>query len=122
MFRLVLLAVLLLVPHFPVAGERVSATNFYVLNQEEFIAGGDVFWMQDNVGTFTVSEGPIEDGFVRCGGSGFGENKWRIIDATGKYAGMRGRGTTKTRVKSKFLKLRHRESDWNGEISLPKAE
>lgn len=148
MFRFVLVAVLLLVPHGLVAGERVSATNYYVLNQEDFNVGGDTFWMQDNVGTFTVSEGPIEAGFVRCVGSGFGlrgggiciygksldtftmkwdivgfgENKWHIIDATGKYAGMRGRGTTKTRLKSKFLKLRHRVSDWVGEIELPKAD
>jgi len=143
--RFLILIVLLLVPHSLVAGDRVSATNFYVLNQEDINVGGVVFWQQDNAGTFKVSEGAIEAGFVRCLGSGFdfdgggiciygtgpdtftmrwkvtgfGMNRWHIIDATGKYAGMRGHGTTKTRVKSKFLKLKHRVSDWVGEIELP---
>ncbi len=152
MFRIALATIFLLVPHGLVAGERVSATNFYILNQEEFDAGEGIFWIQDNVGTFTVKEGPIAPGYVRCVGSGFGgpggvtgegvcvygesldtftmkwkverfgENSWHIVEATGKYAGMTGRGTTKTRVQAKFLKLRHRVSDWFGEIELPKAD
>lgn len=152
MLRIVLVTVVLLVPHGLVAGERVSATNFYVVNQEDFDAGEGIFWIQDNVGTFTVKEGPIEPGFVRCVGSGFGglggvsgggvciygegvdtftmkwkverfgENSWQIVEATGKYAGMTGSGTTKTRLQSKFLKLEHRVSDWVGEIKLPKAD
>lgn len=136
-----------------IAGERVSATNFYVVKQEQIPAGGGgVFWTEDNVGTFSVEEGPIDPGFARCIGSGFGgpggvegdgicifgegddtftmrwevvafgSNTWRIVAATGKYTGMTGTGTTKTRVDSKFLKLPHRISDWEGEVVLPKQD
>ena len=136
-----------------IAGERVSATNFYVVKQEQIPAGnGSVFWTEDNVGTFTVKEGPIDPGFARCIGSGFGgpggvegdgicvygegedtftmkwkivgvgSNEWKIVTATGKYAGMTGSGTTKTRVDAKFLKLAHRISDWEGEINLPNQD
>ena len=38
----------------------------------------------------------------------FGVNNWRIVSSTGKYSGMTGSGTTKTRVASKFLALPHR--------------
>ena len=48
-----------------------------------------------------------------------GKNSWRMVDGTGKYRGISGSGTTKTRVASKFLKLPHRVSDWEGVISLP---
>ena len=126
-----------------IAGERVSATNFYVVKEEQIPAGnGSVFWTADNVGTFTVEEGPIEPGFARCIGSGFGgpggiegdgiciygegedtfTMKWQIVTATGKYAGMTGSGTTRTRRDSKFLKLAHRISDWEGKIDLPSQD
>ena len=135
------------------AGERVSATNFYVVKQEQFSTGnGNVFWSEDNVGTFTVEEGPIDPGFARCIGSGFGgpggvegdgiciygegddtftmkweivafgSNTWKILTATGKYVGMTGHGTSKTRMESKFLKLTHRISDWEGEVTLPAGD
>ena len=152
MFRVLLLATAIMVPTGLAAGERVSATNFYVVKQEQFNAGTEVFWAEDNIGSFTVSEGPIDPRFARCVGSGFGgpggvqgdgicvygegddtftmkwkiesfgHNTWQIVHGTGKYAGMSGQGTTKTRVESKFLKLSHRVSDWEGEIELPGRE
>ncbi len=139
----------LVAPQVLSAAEPVSATNFYVVGQEQIPAGEDVFWKEDNAGTFTVHDGPIDPGFVRCVGSGFGGpggvtgggiciygedqdtftmrwkvegfgvNSWRIVAATGKYAGMTGAGTTKTRMKSKFVIVPHRVSDWEGEIELP---
>jgi len=152
MFRILLVVTAMMVPASLLAGERVSATNFYVVKQEQFNAGDETFWIEDNVGSYTVSEGPIDPGFARCVGSGFGGpggvrgggicvygedadtftmkwkvegfgvNSWSIVAAAGKYAGMSGKGTTKTRVESKFLKLPHRVSDWEGEIELPGRE
>ncbi len=152
MFRLSLVLFAFLFSTGSFAGERVLATNFYVVNQELFGAGVDRwFWTEDNVGSFKVKEGPLDPGFARCVGSGFagpdvagvtgsgiciygegedtftmtwkveapGKNSWRMVDGTGKYHGISGSGTTKTRVASKFLKLPHRVSDWEGEISVP---
>ena len=70
MRRILLAAAILIAPQVAMAGERVSATNFYVVKQERFNAGHQVFWTEDNVGSFTVSEGPIDPGFARCVGSG----------------------------------------------------
>ena len=152
MLRISLILFALAAPTGLFAGERVSATNFYVVNQEIFPAGPNLwFWTEDNAGSYTVTEGPLDPGFARCVGSGFsgvhgagvsgdgvciygegedtftmtwkiegfGKNSWRIVDSTGKYLGMSGSGTTKTRIDSKFLKLPHRVSDWEGEIEFP---
>ena len=73
MRRFLMIAAIAAAPHGAFAGERVSATNFYVVKQERFnVGGGEVFWTEDNVGSFTVSKGPIDPGFARCVGSGFG--------------------------------------------------
>lgn len=134
-FRYLLILFALVVPTGLLAGERVSATNYYVVNQELFEAGNSVwFWTEDNVGSFTVNEGPLESGFSRRVGSGFsgpsgagvtgegiciygegedtftmtwkvesfGKNNWIIVEGTGKYFGISGNGTTKTRVASNF--------------------
>lgn len=152
MLRSMFIAVVLFAPQCVAATEKVSVTNYYVVNQEQLPAGDDVFWSEDNYGTYTVEEGPIDSGFVRCVGSGFGGpsgvngggvcvygededtftmrwevvsfgfNKWQIVASTGKYSGMTGSGTTKTRVASKFLALPHRISDWEGEITLPAGD
>ena len=150
MFRILLLGIVAMTPASLIAAEPVSATNFYVVQQETFDVGhGEVFWTEDNAGYFTVSEGFINSGFARCIGSGFGGpsgvrgdgiciygqdadtftmtwkiisfgvNSWEIVNGTGKYKGMTGKGTTKTRITSEFLKLPHRISDWEGEIELP---
>ena len=152
MLRSMLISAVLVAPQCLTAEEKVSVTNYYVVNQERIPAGEDVFWKEDNYGTYTVNEGPIDSGFVRCVGSGFGGpsgvsgggvcvygededtftmrwevvafgfNEWRIVSSTGKYSGMTGNGTTNTRVASKFLALPHRISDWEGEVSLTSAD
>lgn len=149
MLRSLLLAAPLVLPQALSAGEKVSVTNSYVVNYEEIEAGSEVFWKEDNSGTFTVHKGPIESGFVRCVGSGFGGprgvsgegvciygeaedtftmrwkvvsfgfNKWQIVASTGKYSGMTGSGYTETHLVSNFLKIPHRVSDWEGEIEVP---
>lgn len=149
MLRIVLCAAAVLVPQCLIASEKVSATNFYVVKQEQIPAGENVFWTEDNYGTYTIHEGSIDAGFVRCVGAGFGGpggitgggvcvygadedtftmrwevvslgfNKWRIVSATGKYSGMTGSGTTRTRVASQFMALPHRISDWEGEVNFP---
>ena len=152
MLRSLLVSVVLFAPQSLTAAEKVSVTNYYVVNLEEVPAGEDVFWKEDNYGTYTVDEGPIDAGFVRCVGSGFGGpsgingggvcvygvdedtftmrwsvvsfglNQWQIVSSTGKYSGMTGSGTTKTRVASKYLALPHRISDWEGEVTLPTGD
>ena len=150
MIRVFLVTLVAIMSSSLIAGERVSATNYYVLDQESFDVGHDsVFWAEDNAGYFTVNEGPIDSGFARCIGSGFGGassvrgegiciygqdadtftmtwkiesfgvNSWEIVKGTEKYEGMTGKGTAKTRVTSQYLKLTHRISDWEGEIELP---
>lgn len=149
MFRSMLFAAVFILPQCLTAAEKVSVTNYYVVNQEQIPAGEDVFWKEDNFGTYTVHDGPIDSGFVRCVGSGFGGpsgingggvcvygedqdtftmrweavgfgvNNWRIVSSTGKYSGVTGTGTTKTRVASKYLALPHRISDWEGELIMP---
>ena len=64
MLRSMLIPAVLFAPHCLTAAEKVSATNFYVVNQEQISAGEDVFWKEDNYGTYTVDEGPIDPGFV----------------------------------------------------------
>jgi hypothetical protein len=130
MLRSLLVAAAIMLPATAGAAEHVSGTNYYVVRQERFSAGSEVYWTEDNSGSFTVNEGPIDPGYARCVGSGFdlsgggicvygegedtftmkwkietfGVNSWRIVAATGKYAGMRGEGTTRTRVDSRYLK------------------
>ena len=136
------------------AGERIVGTNSYVAAEEFFHVDYGVYWRQDNSGTFAVTEGPLEHGFVRCIGAGFniasigsgegicifttgdfstnedtftwewrmvgvGQNEWKVIGATGKYAGMRGSGTARTNTESEFRAQRMRVTEWEGEIELP---
>lgn len=140
-------AALIALPVF--AGERIAGTNSYVLNEEIWSLQTMNYWRQDNYGTFTVTEGPIDPGFVQCIGAGFGEargvrgegicifgigedtftwawqanpgepNTWQVIDATGKYKGMRGEGTAISRIASEFMARQHRVTSWQGEITLP---
>jgi len=150
MIRLAVLTIILLASGSAFAGERISGTNHYVLHEEIWPAPNMTYWRQDNIGTFSVKEGPLDPGFVRCIGAGFGgptgvrgegicifgsgddtftwawrrhkegPNTWQVIDATGKYEGMTGRGKAFTRATSQGLKLPHRITDWEGEIEVRK--
>ncbi len=54
------------------AGERIAGSNAYFLNEQIWNTGkGTGFWMQNNFGTFEVTEGPLDPGPVECHGSGF---------------------------------------------------
>lgn len=149
MNRTALLLFVLLLPSGLLAGEKITGTNSYILNQNTWAAGSFVFWNQDNQGTFEVSSGPIDEGPVRCIGSGFsdingtrgegiciygygadtftwawqahheGPNTWQVIGSTGKYIGMTGEGTAHTVVDSIYRALPHRVTSWEGIIDIP---
>lgn len=53
------------------AQERIELNFIYPLNQEVFRLNDGTYFTQDNRGSFEVVEGPLEDGAVRCIGSGF---------------------------------------------------
>lgn len=136
-----------------VAGERIAGTNAYFVNEQRWHTGnGTGFWMQNNYGTFEVTEGPLDPGPVECHGSGFwtgsglsvtgggvciyGEGAdthtwrytvnpgrattWTIIHATGKYAGMTGKGKSATRKNNDGIKVRIRITDWVGQVEFAK--
>jgi len=139
----------LLAPTFVLAGERVSGENSYARKEQNWQLNNSVYWQQTNVGTFTVTEGPLDPGFVDCLGAGFGRaegvrgegicifenaegsftwtwqaipgalNQWQVAAATGKYKGMTGSGTAKSRIQSEFTAMQHRVTTWEGEIELP---
>lgn len=147
--KLVSLFILSLLPCAAIAGERVAGTNSYVLKQDTWQLNTGTYWRQENNGTFDVTEGPIDSGFVQCIGAGFGSangpngtgicvfgfgedtftwswktngvspNTWLVVGATGKYQGMTGHGTARTRVESKHRAMIHRVTDWEGEVTLP---
>ena len=132
------------------AAEPVSGTNSYVLKEEHWHMRYLIYWEQENFGTFTVSLSPIEPGFVECRGAGFGRpsgvkgegicifendegtftwtwqatpgemNSWQVSDGTGKYEGMTGSGTARSRIQSEFTALQQRVTDWKGEIEFRK--
>ena len=150
MVRAAMFFLILLVPGLAISGERISGTNTYVIHQDTWNMPNLTYWRQDNIGTFSVKEGPLDPGFVRCIGAGFGgptgvsgggicifgsgddtftwswerhksgPNTWKVVDATGKYSGMTGKGTSRTRADSQHLKMPQRISDWTGEIEMPK--
>ena len=71
MRRIVLSIVALLAASSALAGERIVGTNTYHVNEQNWHTGGPTgFWMQNNYGTFEVTEGPLESGSVECHGSG----------------------------------------------------
>lgn len=138
----------LLAPALATAGERISGTNSYVRKEQTWQLNNSAYWQQENYGTFSVDEGPIGDGFVECIGAGFGDatgvrgegicifetqdgsftwtwqaipgefNQWQVAAGTGKFKGMTGSGTARTRVQSEFTALQHRITTWEGEIVL----
>jgi hypothetical protein len=149
--RIVLSIVALLAASSALAGERIVGTNTYHVNEQNWHTGGPTgFWMQNNYGTFEVTEGPLESGSVECHGSGFWDGMavtgsgiciyesdesrhiWRyeanpgkattgeVVHGTGKYEGMTGRGKSATRKEGGQMKMGMRVTDWAGEIELPK--
>lgn len=54
------------------AQETFEVNNIYRMNQESFQLKDKIFYTQDNDGYFEVVQGPVEEGPVRCIGSGFG--------------------------------------------------
>ncbi len=72
MNRLLLCLCVLLLPTVSVAGEKVSGTNTYMLNEKQWPTEHDsVFWTLSNFGTFETTVGPLGSGPVECHGSGF---------------------------------------------------
>ena len=65
------------------AQETFEVNNIYRMNQETYQLADKIFYTQDNDGYFEVLQGPIEEGPVRCIGSGFGNQ-----DGTGSIEGI----------------------------------
>ncbi|MCG6902744.1 MAG: hypothetical protein LJE68_08685 [Rhodobacter sp.] len=106
-----------------------------------------VYWRQNNYGSYKMTLGDIGPGIVECIGAGFGTaagvrgegiclfeadgatftmtwqtnpgdlNTWQIVSGTGRFEGIRGEGTAKSRILSEFTALQHLESTWEGEIT-----
>lgn len=66
-----------------IAQDRIVINNIYRINQESYQLADKIFFTQDNDGYFEVIEGPLEEGPVRCIGSGFGHK-----DGTGSIEGI----------------------------------
>ena len=123
-----------------VAGQDVFQMN----EQSVPVSPGVVFWSMQNRGETTITEGPLAVASVECHGSGFwkagdqrgegvciygegadtfvqvwkiepfGEATWRIASASGKFAGLTGRGKSASRTEGG-----RRVSDWVGEVEMP---
>lgn len=62
------------------AQERIELNFIYPLNQEVFQLNDGTYFTQDNRGYFEVIEGPLDDGIVRCIGSGFAGSGGNSVD------------------------------------------
>jgi hypothetical protein len=72
MKRLMVFLVLLLFPLTAIAGEKVSGTAFYVVDQQSWETGdGSGYWMWHAKGVSQPLEGPFETDAVECHGAGF---------------------------------------------------
>ncbi len=72
MQRLMLLMVLLLFPLTAFAGEKISGTDVYVDDGQNWETGdGSGYWMWHGKGVSQVHEGPLETTAVECHGAGF---------------------------------------------------
>ena len=75
MQRLMLFLVLLLIPLTAIAGEKVSGTDFYVVDEQSWETGdGSGYWMWHGKGVSQIHEGPLETVAVECHGAGFWDN------------------------------------------------
>ncbi len=71
MKRLMVFLVLLLFPLTALAGEKVSGTNFFVVDEQSWETGdGSGYWMWHGKGVSQKHEGPIETNAIECHGAG----------------------------------------------------
>jgi hypothetical protein len=67
-----LFVVLLLFPLTAVAGEKISGTNFFVVDGQEWETGdGSGYWMWHGTGVSRTLEGPGDTNAIECHGAGF---------------------------------------------------
>ena len=72
MQRLMLFLVLLLFPLTAIAGEKISGTNFFVVDGQEWETGdGSGYWMWHGTGVSRTLEGPGDTNAIECHGAGF---------------------------------------------------
>jgi hypothetical protein len=73
MKRAVMVLVLMLFPLTANAGEKVSGTDFFVVDEQRWETGnGSGYWMWHGTGVTEVKEGPLpETSAIECHGAGF---------------------------------------------------
>ena len=73
MKRVMMSLVLMLFPLTANAGEKVSGTDFYVVDEQRWETGdGSGYWIWHGTGVTTVKEGPLpEASAIECHGAGF---------------------------------------------------
>ncbi len=72
MKRLVLFLVLMLFPLTAIAGEKISGTNFFVVDDQSWeTSEGSGYWIWHGTGVSQANEGPIETDALECHGAGF---------------------------------------------------
>ena len=72
MKRLVLFVALLLFPLTAIAGERVSGTSFFVVDEQSWETGdGSGYWIWHGEGVERSAEGPLGTSPLECHGAGF---------------------------------------------------
>ena len=72
MQRLMSFLVLLLFPLTAIAGEKVSGTDFFVVDDQSWETGdGSGYWIWHGTGIKQVNEGPFETQAIECHGAGY---------------------------------------------------
>ena len=72
MKRVMMFLVLMLFPLTANAGEKVSGTDFFVVDEQSWETGdGSGFWMWNGNGVQEVNEGPLETKAIECHGAGW---------------------------------------------------
>lgn len=141
------LVALLLLPLAAVAGEKVSGTNFYVVDQPTWKTGeGSGYFMWHGEGISQSAEGPLPTSAIECHGAGFwgpdgssgegicvigAEDDTRIMhwkrdmgEKFGRWEMLMGTGkfagiTGEGTYTSERLPGGRYMSQWEGEVTLP---
>jgi len=72
MKRFALYLVLALIPQTALAAEKVTGTDFFVVEQEDWETGDDAgFWIWHGKGVSQPHTGPLESEAIDCHGAGF---------------------------------------------------